>query len=79
MREVRQGRDRTLPPPRHLGPGEREVEGHVLYSAAWLDAARPRLVDCRKHGRPGSGEAGDELRKKLAHPLADLHDRLETH
>jgi hypothetical protein len=54
MREAITGRDRTLPTPRALCPGERMVAGRVLYSAAWLDAseANPDLRDLEP------GEAG---------------------
>jgi hypothetical protein len=43
MREVRTGRDKTMPPPRHaaLGPGERLIEGRVFYSSHWLNAIHP--------------------------------------
>jgi hypothetical protein len=70
MREVKQGRDRTLPPPRRvLGPGERMVSGRVLYSAAWLDAARGPILG---PDTPGD-EAGRVEAPQLARPVSSFH------
>jgi hypothetical protein len=74
VHEVRQGRDGTLPTPRALCPGERMVEGRVLYSAAWLNApdGDPAVRDIELGG--GRGKQAAEPRPL---PGYDLHVGLD--